>query len=108
MSDIYFLVQNDVVVNVFSWDGDIEKYQAPEGMTVKKRVNDNGWMYSVWNGSKFIDQKPYDSWVMTQDKEGWQAPTPMPNDGKTYEWDEPSLSWKDTSPPSANGSTQVL
>ena len=109
MSDIYFLVDSsNTVVNVFSWQGDISNYHAAQGLTVKKRVNENGWMYSVWNGTKFIDQKPYDSWVMSNDKEIWVAPVPMPTDGKPYEWDEATISWKDTTPPSSNGATTLL
>lgn len=94
MSDIYFLIDSsNTVTNVFSWDGDVSNYNPPEGFIVKKRENDQGWMYSYWNGSKFIEQKPYPSWIMTEDKENWQAPVPMPTDGKEYNWDESQIQW---------------
>ena len=35
---------------------------------------------------------PYPSWVLDENFD-WQAPTPMPDDGKPYSWDEDSLSW---------------
>lgn len=39
----------------------------------------------------FVTPKPYPSWV----REGsfWNAPKPMPNDNKSYKWDEQSLDW---------------
>jgi hypothetical protein len=39
----------------------------------------------------FITPQPYPSW--TRSGSFWQAPTPMPEDGKIYQWDEESLSW---------------
>lgn len=35
---------------------------------------------------------PYPSWELDENFD-WQAPTPMPDDGKPYSWDEDSLSW---------------
>ena len=35
---------------------------------------------------------PYPSWVLDENFD-WQPPTPMPDDGKPYSWDEDSLSW---------------
>ena len=42
----------------------------------------------------FIAPKPFNSWTLNESTCQWQAPTAMPNDGKRYRWDEPSLSWK--------------
>jgi hypothetical protein len=39
----------------------------------------------------FVTPQPYPSW--TRSGSFWQAPTPMPEDGKFYGWDEESLSW---------------
>lgn len=41
----------------------------------------------------FIPPKSFTSWVLNQDTCLWEAPTAMPTDGKTYSWDEPTLSW---------------
>jgi hypothetical protein len=43
----------------------------------------------------FIAPKPYPSWLLDDDTCQWNAPTPMPEDGKKYEWDEDTLSWKE-------------
>ena len=47
----------------------------------------------TWDGTGFASPKPYDSWTLNAETYVWDAPTPMPTDGKTYKWDEPTLSW---------------
>ena len=39
----------------------------------------------------FIAPQPYPSWVRSGSF--WNAPIPMPEDGKMYSWDEPTLAW---------------
>jgi hypothetical protein len=41
----------------------------------------------------FVTPQPYPSW--TRNGSFWEAPTPMPEDGKIYDWDEATLSWKE-------------
>jgi hypothetical protein len=41
----------------------------------------------------FIPPKPFESWTLDETTCLWQAPTEMPDDGKIYTWDEPTLSW---------------
>lgn len=41
----------------------------------------------------FISPKPFNSWSFNEETCLWDAPTPMPNDGKFYAWNEESLSW---------------
>lgn len=36
---------------------------------------------------------PYPSWTFDKSIGSWEAPTPYPNDGFPYQWDESSLSW---------------
>ncbi len=43
----------------------------------------------------FISPQPYPSWLLDEDTCRWEAPTPMPDDGKMYEWDEDTTSWKE-------------
>lgn len=40
----------------------------------------------------FYAPQPYPSWSLDAGYK-WQAPTPMPTDGKMYQWDEDTLSW---------------
>lgn len=41
----------------------------------------------------FIAPRPFASWVLNEQTCDWVAPIPQPQDGKPYEWDEPSQSW---------------
>lgn len=41
----------------------------------------------------FYDAQPYPSWAISAPTWLWQAPVPYPNDGKSYYWDESTLSW---------------
>jgi hypothetical protein len=41
----------------------------------------------------FIAPKPYPSWLLNTQTCQWQAPTPYPNDGNVYTWDETTQSW---------------
>ena len=41
----------------------------------------------------FIPPKPYNSWLLNETTCLWEAPTPMPNDGNFYRWDEATTSW---------------
>ena len=43
----------------------------------------------------FIPPKPFASWTLNATTCLWEAPTPMPTDGKLYSWDEPTNSWKE-------------
>ena len=41
----------------------------------------------------FIPKKPFNSWILNEQTCQWEAPTPMPNDGKKYNWNETNLTW---------------
>jgi hypothetical protein len=43
----------------------------------------------------FIPPKPYASWTLVEDTCQWTAPVTYPDDGKKYEWDEDTTSWKE-------------
>jgi hypothetical protein len=43
----------------------------------------------------FIAPKPFPSWSLNTETYTWEAPTPMPTDGKNYVWDEATTSWKE-------------
>lgn len=50
-----------------------------------------GYWYDEENGI-FVPPKPYGSWILNENNQ-WQAPKDYPDDGNTYQWDEPSESW---------------
>lgn len=41
----------------------------------------------------FIPPKPFDSWTLNETTFLWEAPTPMPDDGQMYRWNEDTTSW---------------
>lgn len=41
----------------------------------------------------FIPPQPYASWILNEDTCLWDAPVPVPDDGKQYRWDEATQSW---------------
>ena len=41
----------------------------------------------------FIPAQDFPSWHLNESTCLWDAPTPMPTDGKMYVWDEPTLAW---------------
>ena len=58
------------------------------------RKNYAGIGYSYDSGrDAFIPPKPFASWVLDEGTCFWDAPTPMPTDGKMYRWDEATTSW---------------
>jgi hypothetical protein len=51
----------------------------------------------TFDGVGFAAPKPYESWTLSPQSYLWEAPTPMPTDGKRYTWDEATLSWVEIS-----------
>jgi hypothetical protein len=51
-----------------------------------------GYTYDAIN-NVFYAPQPFPSWILNNSNWTWEAPTPMPNDGNSYDWDEPTISW---------------
>jgi len=62
------------------------------GTPYRKNYAGIGYSYDV-SRDAFIPVKSYASWVLNEATCLWEPPTPYPNDGKNYDWDEASLSW---------------
>lgn len=69
--------------------------QHPEGRPLRKNFAGIGYTYDAQRDA-FIPPKPFASWVLNDDTCLWGAPTPMPNDGKMYQWDEAAGAWVET------------
>lgn len=59
---------------------------------IRKNYAGIGFVYDPVRNA-FIAPKPYESWVINEETCQWVAPTPYPDDGKQYYWDETSTSW---------------
>ena len=69
-----------------SYNGNIRKNYAGIGFTYDEERD------------AFIAPKPFESWILNEDTCNWKAPIPYPTDGKTYRWDEPTVSWVEIEP----------
>lgn len=70
---------------------------------IRKNYAGIGYSYNA-DIDAFVPPKPHASWVLNNDTAQWEAPTPMPEDGQIYSWNEETTSW-DVVPqePSGNG-----
>ena len=57
-----------------------------------------GYSYDYIN-DVFIPPKPFQSWNLNNTTWTWEAPTPYPQDGKPYVWDEATRSWNEVAIP---------
>ena len=64
-----------------SYNGNFRKNYAGIGYTFNADID------------AFVPPQPYASWVLNETTAQWDAPTPMPNDGSLYAWNEDTLSW---------------
>ena len=60
---------------------------------IRKQYAGIGYTYDAVN-DVFIAPQPYPSWSLDSNFD-WQAPTPKPEEGMGWYWDEDSLSWKE-------------
>jgi hypothetical protein len=74
-----------------SYNGNFRKNYAGIGFTYDAGID------------AFVPPKPYPSWVLNSNTAQWEAPVPMPQDGKMYSWDEATQSWVEV--PSAGSLT---
>jgi hypothetical protein len=62
------------------------------GTPFRKNHSAIGYTYDE-DRDAFIPKKTYNSWILNEQTCNWEAPTPMPNDGKKYKWNETNLTW---------------
>jgi len=99
--------EDDLAEGVTDW----EIYYAPEGFTCRRTsYNTQGGVHATGgipfrknyagigytydpDRDAFIPPKPFPSWVLDEDSCLWEPPTPYPDDGEQYIWDETTVSW---------------
>lgn len=64
------------------------------GVALRKNYAGIGYSYDRTRDA-FIPPQPYASWTLNETSCLWEAPVAMPTDGKRYEWDEATTSWKE-------------
>ena len=66
--------------------------QPDGGVALRKNYAGIGYSYDAGRDA-FIAPQPFPSWVLNEQTCQWEAPVPMPTDGKMYNWDEATLNW---------------
>jgi len=66
--------------------------QPDGGEALRANYAGIGYTYDRIN-DVFYAPQPYPSWVLNQSTWLWEATVPYPNDGKSYDWNEATISW---------------
>lgn len=118
MAHYAFLDENNVVTEVIVGKDEGEdgvdwevQYAAIRGQTCKRtsynthagkhqgggtpfRKNYAGIGYTYREDlDAFLPPQPFPSWTLDEATGMWQAPTPRPDDGQAYVWNEETASW---------------
>ena len=98
-NESYAFIKDGVVVNLAMFDDPSEELLAHfkaefdlDEIILSTEKSDIGGTY---DGTNFWRKQPYPSWIRNPETFDWLAPVPDPQDGKLYEWDEATLSWKE-------------
>jgi len=62
------------------------------GTPLRKNHAGIGYTYDE-DRDAFIPKKPFNSWILNEQTCLWNAPVTKPNDEKSYNWNEQTLSW---------------
>jgi len=106
MSHFAELDENNIVTRVLVGDNNMPN----EGHDWFVENLGGRWVQTSYNGSirknfagigftydeerdAFIAPQPFESWTLNEITCRWMAPTPYPQDGRIYRWDEESLTW---------------
>jgi hypothetical protein len=77
---------------------------SDQSKALRKNYAGMGYQYDKERDA-FIPPQPFPSWTLDEATCRWEAPTPMPSDDKTYNWDEDAQNWMEiveVEPPPSN------
>jgi len=78
---------------LITWSGGYTKWkQTSYNGNMRKNYAGVGYTYDP-DRDAFIPPRPYTSWLLNEETCLWNSPTPYPNDGNQYQWDESTLTW---------------
>lgn len=66
--------------------------QTSYNSSFRKNYAGIGYSYNA-EIDAFVPPKPFNSWVLNNQTAQWDPPIPMPEDNKTYRWDEDTIQW---------------
>lgn len=90
--------EDEIVDGISDWEA---HYGAFRGQVCKRTSYNNNYRknyagigyYFDEARDAFIAPQPFASWILNEETCRWEAPTPMPTDGKFYVWDEDVTNW---------------
>ena len=106
----YAKVEDGIVTQVIVADGPDWCEENLGGQWVQTSYNTFGGVHSggkfpihknyagigyTFDGVGFATPQPFASWILNKKSYLWEAPTPMPADGKKYQWNEENLNWQE-------------
>lgn len=106
MSNFAEINENNIVLRVLVGDNSMpnEGYdwfvenlggiwiQTSYNGNIRKNYAGVGFYYDEIRDA-FIPPKPFDSWTLNEETCLWESPTPYPDDGGSYTWNEDTQSW---------------
>jgi len=63
------------------------------GIALRGNYAGLGFVYDATHDVFYDPISPFPSWILNQTTWQWEPPTPIPNDGNNYNWDESTTSW---------------
>ena len=69
-----------------------DKPRPDQSQALRKNYAGIGYSYDPVRDA-FIPPQPFPSWILDEQTCLWDAPKPMPTDGKPYRWDEAAQDW---------------
>jgi len=66
--------------------------EPDDGVALRKNYAGIGYIYDS-DKDAFYQPQPYPSWLLNEDTCQWESPTPYPDDGSNYIWNEENQSW---------------
>lgn len=91
-----FIKENDVI-NVVVFDNPSEDllnhFKNEFNLDNIIIANENSETGGTYEDNVFWRKKPYASWIKDEELKDWKSPISYPEDGKSYIWDEDSISW---------------
>jgi hypothetical protein len=92
------VVEQDVIDSGIFGDGWIQtSYNTyggnhPNNTPLRKNYAGIGYIYDELLDAFYAPQ-PYPSWMLNLETCLWESPVLRPQDGKYYQWDEPTINW---------------
>ena len=69
-----------------------EPFTPDGGVALRGNYAGIGFIYDQAN-NVFYPPQPFPSWTIEEPDWTWTPPSPMPKDGKSYDWDEANQKW---------------